>query len=97
MTFDKDTAYNKSRNKPAEDPEEAEAHRIHDTTMNEEIQEEDQELEEPQEPVDPPLEKNPYKRKPTWVREMGKIWGSRRESQRKKEDQILLRVCSFIM
>ena len=38
--------------------------------MNEEIQEEDRELEEPQEPVDPPLEKNPHKRKPSWVREI---------------------------
>ena len=37
--------------------------------MNEEIQEEDQELEESQEHVDPPQEKNPHKRKPSWVRE----------------------------
>ena len=35
----------------------------------EEIQEEDRELEEPQEHVDPPQEKNPHKRKPAWVRE----------------------------
>ena len=47
MTFDEDTTYNKSRKKPNEEPEEAEAPRIHDTTMNEEIQEEDRELEEP--------------------------------------------------
>ena len=26
-------------------------------------------MEEPQNPVDPPQEKNPYNRKPTWVRE----------------------------
>ena len=26
-------------------------------------------MEEPQEPIDPPQEKNPYKRKPAWVRE----------------------------
>ena len=38
--------------------------------MNEEIQEEDREFEEPQRPVDPPLEKNPHKRKPAWVREL---------------------------
>ena len=38
VTFDEDTAYNKSRKKPTE---EAEAPRIHDTTMNEEAQEED--------------------------------------------------------
>ena len=37
--------------------------------MNEEIQEEDREFEEPQEPVDPPMEKNLHKRKPAWVRE----------------------------
>ena len=53
------TAYNKSRKRPAEEPEEAEAPRIHDTTMNEETQEEDQDFKEPQRPVDPPLEKNP--------------------------------------
>ena len=37
--------------------------------MNEENQEEDQEFEESQEPIDPPQEKNPHKRKPAWVRE----------------------------
>ena len=37
--------------------------------MNEEAQEEDQEFEEPQRPIDSPLEKNPHKRKPSWVRE----------------------------
>ena len=37
--------------------------------MNEEIQEEDRESKEPQEPIDPPQEKNPHKRKPAWVRE----------------------------
>ena len=67
VTFDEDTAYNKSRKRPAEELEEVEAPRIHDTNMNEGIQEEDQEFEEPQRPVDPPLEKNPYKRKPSWV------------------------------
>ena len=60
VTFDEDTAYNKSRKIHAEEPEEAEAPKIHDTTMNEEAQEEDQEFEEPQRPVDPPLEKNPH-------------------------------------
>ena len=65
-----DSAYNKSIKRLAEDLEETEAPRIHDTTMNEEIQEEDRELEEPQEPVDPPQEKNPHKRNPAWVREI---------------------------
>ena len=37
--------------------------------MNEEYQEEDREIEEPQEPVHPPQEKNSHKRKPAWVRE----------------------------
>ena len=41
VTFDEDTAYNKSRKRPAEEPEEAEAPRIHNTTMNEETREED--------------------------------------------------------
>ena len=38
--------------------------------MNKKIQEEDREFEEPQEPIDPPQEKNPHKRKPAWVREI---------------------------
>ena len=70
VTFDEDSAYIKSRKKPTEEPEEAEAPRIHDTIMNEETQEEDQEFEEPQRPVDPPQEKNPHKRKLAWVREI---------------------------
>ena len=41
VTFDEDRAYNKSTKRPAEEPEEVEAPRIHDTTMNEETQEED--------------------------------------------------------
>ena len=70
MKFDEDTTYNKYRKKPTEESKEAEAPRIHDTTINEEAQEEDQEFEEPQEPLDPTLENNPHKRKPTWVREI---------------------------
>ena len=35
--------------------------------MNEATLEEHQEMEEPQEPVDPPQEKNPHKRNPAWV------------------------------
>ena len=38
VTFDEDSTYNKSRNKPVEVPEETEATRIHDTTMNREYQ-----------------------------------------------------------
>ena len=68
VTFDEDSAYRKSKNQPTEEPKESEAPRIHDTTMNEEIQEEDREFEEPQRPIDPPQEKNPHKRKPAWVR-----------------------------
>ena len=41
VTFDEDSAYNKSKKRPAEEPKEIEAPRIHDTTMNEETQEED--------------------------------------------------------
>ena len=41
VTFDEDMAYNKSKKRPAKEPEEAEAEapKIHDTTMNEEAQE----------------------------------------------------------
>ena len=67
VTFYEDIAYNKSRKRPVEEPEETEAPRIHDTTMNEETQEEDQEFEEPQRPVDSPQEKHPHKRKHSWV------------------------------
>ena len=38
VTFDEDTAYNKCKKRPAEDTEEVEAPRIHDTTMNEETE-----------------------------------------------------------
>ena len=43
MTFDEDTAYNKSRKRPTEELEEveAEAPKIHDRIMNKEAQEED--------------------------------------------------------
>ena len=37
VTFDEDTTYNKSRKKPTEESEEAEAPIIHDTTMNEKL------------------------------------------------------------
>ena len=70
VTFDGDSSYIKSRKRPVEEPEETKAPKIHDTTMNEENREEDLEFEEPKRPVDPPLEKNPYKRKPAWVREL---------------------------
>ena len=35
VTFDEDSAYNKSKKRHAEEPEETRAPRIHDTTMNE--------------------------------------------------------------
>ena len=41
VAFNEDTTYNKSRKRPAEESKEAEAPLIHDTTMNEETQEED--------------------------------------------------------
>ena len=87
VTFDEDSAYIKFRKRLAEEPEETEAPRIHDTTMNEEIQEEDQELEEPQEPIDPPLERNTHKRKPAWVREIiqgVERYGAPEENHREK-------------
>ena len=54
VTFNEDTTYNKSRKRPTEELDEAEPPRIHDTTMNEETQEEYREFEEPQRPVDLP-------------------------------------------
>ena len=69
VTFDEDIAYNKSRKRPVEDHEETKVPRIQDTTLNDATQEEDQEIEEHQEPVNPPQEKNPHKSKPAWVRE----------------------------
>ena len=48
VTFDENSAYNKSIKKPIE---EIEVPRIHDTTMNDATQEEDREIEEPQEPI----------------------------------------------
>ena len=56
--------------------------------MNKEIQEEYRELEEPQEPVDPPQEKNPHKRKPAWVREAiqgAEIYGAPEENHRERK------------
>ena len=38
--------------------------------MNDANQEEDREIEEPQEPVDPPQENNPHKMKLAWVRQV---------------------------
>ena len=72
--------------------------------MNEEIQEEDQELEEPQEPVDPPLEKNPHKRKLAWVRELiqgVKRYGAPKENHRERKrtrsrSRYVALLCDFI-
>ena len=69
VKFDKDLACNKSRKRSLEDSEETKVPKIQDTTMNDANQDKDREIEEPQEHVDPPQEKNPHKRKPAWVRE----------------------------
>ena len=56
--------------------------------MNEATPEEDREMEEPQEPVDPPQEKNPYKRKPTWLCEAiqgVEIYGALEEMHRERK------------
>ena len=45
VTFDEDSFYIKSMKKLAKEPEETREPRIHDTIMNEEVQEEDRELE----------------------------------------------------
>ena len=106
MTFDEDTTYNKYRKILAEEPEEAEAEapRIHDITMNEEAQEEDRYFEQPQRPVDPPQEKNPHKRKPTWVRELiqgAERYGAPEENHRERKRTIscsgyVALLCDFI-
>ena len=67
VTFDENSAYNKSRKRPIEYLEESEAPRIQDTTMNDATQEEYREIEEPEESIDPHKEKNPHKRKLSWV------------------------------
>ena len=76
------------RKKPAEEPEEEEAPRIHDTIMNEETQKEDREFEEPQRPIDPPQEKNAHMRKPAWVREViqgAERYGAPEENHRERK------------
>ena len=44
VTFDEDSAYNKSRKKRVEDSEETKVPRIQDTTMNDANQDEDREI-----------------------------------------------------
>ena len=95
VTFNKDSTYNKSKKRPVEDSEETKVPRIQDTTVNDANQDEDQEIEEPQEPVDPPQEE-------TCMGTRGyprcrKILGSRRNAQREEKNQVLLRLCSPIM
>ena len=78
--------------------------RIHDTTMNKETQEEDWEFEEPQRPVDPPQEKNPHKRKPTWLREIiqgAERYGVSKENLRERKrtrsySSYVALLCDFI-
>ena len=56
--------------------------------MNDENQDEDREINEPQEPVDPPQEKNPHKRKPAWVWEAiqgAEIYGALEEMHRERK------------
>ena len=72
--------------------------------MNEEYQEEDREIEEPQEPVDPPQEKNPHKRKPSWVWEAiqgAERYGALEESHRERKrtrsySSYVALLCDFI-
>ena len=72
--------------------------------MNDATQEEDREIEEPQEPVDPPQEKNPHKRKPAWVWEAiqgAKIYGAPKENHRERKrtrsySRYVALLCDFI-
>ena len=77
-----------------EDSEETEVPRIQDTTMNDANQDEDWEIEEPHEPVDPTQEKNPHKRKLAWVWEAiqgAKIYGAPEEILKERK---ITRSCS---
>ena len=59
------------------------------------MNEEDREFEEPQSPIDPPLEKNPHKRKPAWVREIiqgVERYGAPEENHRERKRTV--RSCS---
>ena len=62
--------------------------------MNKEIQEEERELEEHQEPIDPSQEKNPHKSKPAWVRES--IQGAKRHGAPEEihKERKITRCCS---
>ena len=72
--------------------------------MNEEIQKEDREFEEPQRPIDPPQEKNPHKRKPAWVQEAfqgAKKYGAPEENHRERKrtrscSRYVALLCDFI-
>ena len=96
--------YNKSRKRPIEDSKEIEVPRIRDTTMRNATQEEYQEIEEPQERVDPPQEKNPHKRKPAWVQkaiEGAKRYGALEEIHREMKrtrscSSYVALLCDFI-
>ena len=61
--------------------------------MNDATQEEDREIKEPQEPVDPPQEKNPLKRKPAWVQEA--IQGVKRYGAPEKNHRERKRTISY--
>ena len=61
--------------------------------MNDANQDEDREIEEPQEPVDPPQEKNPHRRKPAWVREA--IQGTERYGDSKEMHRERKRTTSY--
>ena len=72
--------------------------------MNEENQEEDREVEDPQEPIDPPEETNTQKKKPAWVREDiqgAKRYGAPEENHRERKrtrscSRYVVLLCDFI-
>jgi len=83
VTFDEDTAYKKSRKKPIEEPEEAEAPKIHDTTMNEETQKKIENLKNHKNCRSTSGEESSQEETCLGTRSYQrceKIWGSRRES-----------------
>ena len=72
--------------------------------MNEEAQEEDREFEEPERFVDPSPEKNPHKRKHSWVREViqgAERYGAPEENHRERKrtrsySRYVALLCDFI-
>ena len=88
MKFDEDTAYNKSRKKPTEDPEEPESPMIQDTSMNDTNSRRRSRNRRTLGTCGSTQEKNTHKRKPAWVREAiqgAERYGAAKEVHRERK------------